>query len=318
MIARTSIICVMSLFLLAPNFANAQTTETQKDPADVNSSAESDDQDRKVKSQSSNATSMDHFMRIRKSPKRKPIAFESSVTRYIATNKDGEKVFVDLIGVVHIGEKKYYDKLNRIFKKYDSVLYELVAPEGTVIPKGGGRAEGFNPIASLQKGMQQMLGLEFQLNHIDYEKENFRHADMSPTEFMESMKNNDESFAKIMVKAMGQSLAQSSPIQISNFDLLRVAFARDKEIKMRQLFAKQMIDMEGGMAIFEGRDGSTIINHRNGKAMQVLEDVLDSGKKKVAIFYGAGHLPDMERRLTSDFKMKRGGQYWLEAWKLKR
>ena len=121
-----------------------------------------------------------------------------------------------------------------------------------------------------------------------------------------------------MVKAVGQSIAQSGQTQVSNFDLLRVAFARDKEIKMRQLFAKQMIDMEGGMAIFEGRDGSTIINHRNGKAMEILEDVLDSGKKKVAIFYGAGHLPDMERRLMSDFRMKRGGQYWLEAWKLKR
>jgi hypothetical protein len=43
---------------------------------------------------------------------------------------------------------------------------------------------------------------------------------------------------------------------------------------------------------------------------------LASGKKKVALFYGAGHLPDMERRLMSDFQMKRGGQFWMEAWKL--
>ena len=317
MLVRTSILLGLTLFLFAPEFAFAQATEAKSDAA-IASDTSDDKKDRKSGSDSSSANSMDHFMRVRKSSKRKPVAFETSVTRYIAKNNDGENVYVDLIGVVHIGEQAYYDKLNRIFENYDSVLYELVAPEGTVIPKGGGRAEGFNPIASLQMGMQQMLGLEFQLNHINYEKENFRHADMSPTEFMESMKNNDESFAKIMVKAMGQSLAQSSQSQISNFDLLRVAFARDKEIKMRQLFARQMIDMEGGMAIFEGRDGSTIINHRNGKAMQILEDVLDSGKKKVAIFYGAGHLPDMERRLTSDFKMKRGGQYWLEAWKLKR
>ncbi|MEM9412548.1 MAG: hypothetical protein AAGA30_15645 [Planctomycetota bacterium] len=263
-------------------------------------------------------TAMDSFMRVKRNQKRKPVAFETSVTRYIGKDNQGETVYVDLIGVVHIGEKEYYEELNDIFKKYDSVLYELVAPEGTVIPKGGGQRDGMNPIAGLQVAMQSVLGLKFQLEHINYEKSNFVHADMSPEEFMKSMKDNDESFGKMFLKAMGQSMAQSGQTQMSNFDLLAVAFAKDKEIKMRQLFADQMIDMEGGMAIFEGRDGSTIINHRNGKAMEVLEEVLDDGKKKIAVFYGAGHLPDMERRLTSDFKLKRGGQYWLEAWKLKR
>ncbi len=262
---------------------------------------------------------MDHFMRVRRDVKRKPVAFESSVTRYITKNNDGETVYVDLVGVVHIGESDYYKDLNKLFEKYDAVLYELVAPEGTVIPKGGGRGDGgMNPIAALQVGMQSVLGLEFQLEHINYEKGNFVHADMSPEEFAESMSKNDESFGKMFLKAMGHSMAQSGKASMSNFDLLRVMMAKDKEIKMRQMFAKQMMDMEGGMKIFEGREGSTIINHRNGKAMEVLERELDGGKKRVAIFYGAGHLPDMDRRLTSDFQMKRGGQFWLEAWKLKR
>ena len=262
---------------------------------------------------------MDHFMRVHKDAKRKPVALETSVTRYLMKNDQGEKVSVDLIGVVHIGEQKYYEELNEIFKTYDAVLYELVAPEGTVIPKGGGeRGGGFNPVASLQMGMQSALGLAFQLEHINYEKNNLVHADMSPDEFLQSMKENDESIAKIVFKAMGQSLAQSGRNQMTNFDLLKVAFAKDKEIMMRQVFAGQMMDMEGGMAIFEGREGSTIINHRNGKAMEVLESEMAAGKKKIAIFYGAGHLPDMQRRLTSEFKMQRGGQYWLEAWKLKR
>ena len=50
--------------------------------------------------------------------------------------------------------------------------------------------------------------------------------------------------------------------------------------------------------------------------MEVLKREIAAGKKEMAIFYGAGHLPDMERRLMSDFKMKRGGQTWLEAWEL--
>ena len=262
-------------------------------------------------------SSMAHFMRIRRDNRRKPIAFESSVTRYMGL-KNGETVYVDLIGVVHIGEQKYYEQLNELFENYESVLYELVAPEGTVVNKNRDPRESMNPIAAMQVMMQTALGLEFQLQHIDYKVDNFRHADMSPDEFLQSMKNNDESFTKIAFKAIGQSMAQSSRGTTSNLDLLRVAFAKDKEIQMRRLFAKQMLDMEGGMAIFEGKDGSTIINHRNGKALEVLKDEIEGGKKKIAIFYGAGHLPDFERRLMSDFQMKRGGQFWLEAWKLKR
>ena len=85
---------------------------------------------------------------------------------------------------------------------------------------------------------------------------------------------------------------------------------------MRRSFAKQIKQMEAGMVVFQGRDGSTIIDHRNAKCMKVLEEEIESGKRNIAIFYGAGHLPDMQRRLMSDFKMKRGGQYWLEAWSL--
>ncbi|SVD08140.1 uncharacterized protein METZ01_LOCUS360994, partial [marine metagenome] len=35
---------------------------------------------------------------------------------------------VDLVGAVHIGDQAYYEGLNKAFKKYDSVLYEMVKP----------------------------------------------------------------------------------------------------------------------------------------------------------------------------------------------
>ena len=85
---------------------------------------------------------------------------------------------------------------------------------------------------------------------------------------------------------------------------------------MRRSFAKQIKDMESGMVMFQGKDGSTIIDHRNAKCMEVLKGEIAKGKRNIAIFYGAGHLPDMQNRLTSDFKMKRAGQDWYEAWSL--
>ena len=89
----------------------------------------------------------------------------------------GDRITVDLIGAVHIGEKEYFQKLNKRFENYEAMLYELVAPEGTVIPKGGGGGGiPTNPIAAMQSGMKAVLGLEFQLEHIDYTKDNFIHA----------------------------------------------------------------------------------------------------------------------------------------------
>lgn len=263
---------------------------------------------------------MEHFLRIKRDRKGRPLAMQTSVTRYEIKNEQGEIVTVDLIGVVHVGEKKYYDDLNEIFLKYDGLLFELVAPEGTVIPKGGRGADGggLNPIAALQKGMQEGLGLEFQLEHIDYTKDNFVHADMSPEEFAKSMTDNGESVSKILLKAMGQSLAmQGSGAGGSEIRMLMAMFSNNREMRFRRIAAEQMKQMEGGMAMFEGNEGSTIIDHRNGKAMDVLRREMNAGKKNLALFYGAGHLPDMERRLTSEFQMKRAGQFWLDAWLLR-
>ena len=51
----------------------------------------------------------------------KAARLQTSVTRY-----EKEGVTVDLIGAVHIGDKKYYEDLNRSFEKYDVLLFEMV------------------------------------------------------------------------------------------------------------------------------------------------------------------------------------------------
>ena len=216
-----------------------------------------------------------HFMRIREDRKGRPVSLDTSITRYETRNSDGEKVVVDLIGAVHIGEKEYYQKLNERFEEYESLLYELVAPEGTVIPKGGRDkdAQGgvINPIAAMQKGMQAATGLQFQLDHIDYTKANFVHADMSPEEFAESMKENEESVGGYALRAIGQSMAmQASGKGDASLSMVLAMFSKNKTMRIRRAMATQIHDMESGMIIFEGKNGSTIIDHRNAKCMEIL------------------------------------------------
>lgn len=260
------------------------------------------------------------FIRVRRGDKRQPLAMETAVVRYVSADRPG--VVVDLVGAIHIGDKSYYDELNKLFEQYEVVLYELVAPEGTRIPKEGRKGNSAHPIGAMQNGMSSMLALVHQLDQVDYTKENFVHADMSPEDFNKSMEKRGESFMQMFLRLMGQGMVQQAAQQQGNgggstdVDLLVALFSKDRAYKLKTLFADQFENMEAQMLVFDGPEGSTIITERNKKAFEVLDKQLKEGKKKIAVFYGAGHLPDMEKRLADDFGLKREGETWLTAWSL--
>ena len=258
------------------------------------------------------------YLRVQKSEEEKPKALQTAIVRY--KGKSGtpyEGKVVDLVGVVHIGQKEYYEDLNDRLSKYDSVLYELVAPDGTRI-----RPEDLQKrrsvIASMQSGMKDMLNLEYQLELIDYLAENFRHADMSPDEFAEDLERRGDSVWKMMARMMGAGLASSSA-NGGDLGMLMALFSDDRSKRMKQAMAKQLVDMELVTAGMDDANGeNTIIKGRNAKAFRILKEELDAGKDKVAVFYGAGHLPDMADRLESEFQMKPKKTTWLDAWDLTR
>lgn len=259
----------------------------------------------------------ENFIRVVRNEKGAPLTMETAIARYVSADGKWKGVMIDLIGAVHIGEKSYYDELNTKFEGYEVLLYELVAPPNTKIPKGakGGSA---HPIAAMQKGMQSVLGLEHQLECIDYTKDNFVHADMSPDEFNKSMKDKGESFGQMFMRAIGTGLAQQATGKqgTSDFEMLSAMFAKNRAQKLRTAMAGQFEDMEQQITLFDGPEGSTILTERNRKAFEVLGKQLEEGKKNIGVFYGAAHLPDMDKRLLSDFGMKRTATSWVKAWSL--
>jgi hypothetical protein len=198
------------------------------------------------------------------------------------------------------------------------VLYELVAPEGTRVAKGGGGRSN-HPVAALQNGMKTILELEHQLEHIDYHKKNFVHADMSPDEFARSMKNKGESCLSMYFRLMGAGLAMQNAAGPGQSDaaLLLALFDKNRALALKRLMAEQFEKMELAMAALDGPEGSTLLAERNKIALAGLEKQLDAGKQRIAIFYGAGHLPDMARRLEGDFHLEPRGTRWLTAWDLR-
>jgi hypothetical protein len=247
---------------------------------------------------------------------------QTAVVRYAAKpakGSDAPPMYVDLIGAVHIGDIAYYRQLNEQFTQYDAVLYELVAPEGTVVKPGRGTSNG-HPIGALQNAIKTFLELDHQLEYVDYTKPNFVHADMTPDQFAKAMSERNEGFLQLYFRLMGQAMEHQSAMEAKgesmDFDLLSALFAKDRARRLKLVLAKQLADMESLMVTLGGENGTVIITERNKTALAVLKKQIDAGKKHLGIFYGAGHLGDMDKRLRNDFKLQPVSITWVTAWNL--
>jgi len=258
------------------------------------------------------------YMRISETEDGKPKAMETAIVRFVGTK--GTKYAgrtVDLVGVVHIGQHEYYQDLKKKLAGYEVVLYELVAPDGTRI-RPEDLEERRSLLASMQTGMKEMLNLEYQLEHIDYMATNFRHADMSPDEFMKDLESRGDGLWKMAARMMGAGLA-SQAANGGDAGLMLALFSSDRSMKLKQVMARQLADVDAVTAGMDDATGdNTLIKGRNRKAFEVLREELNTGKKTVGVFYGAGHLSDMAERLEKEFDMKPTTTTWLTAWDLQR
>lgn len=267
------------------------------------------------------------FLRISRDDSGAPRSLDTSIVEYReapeAAARAGRKpVSVDLVAAVHLGSQDYYETLDRLFADYDAVLYELVAPPNARIPKPGRAPAG--AIGTAQQGLTTMLGLEFQLDSIDYTAANFVHADLSPKEFEAAMRKRGESWWTMFTKLMRESMARAERgdaapgADLGIRDVFGMLFGSqaDRQLRLRRLMAEQFSDMEALTAAFGGEEGSTLITDRNAAALDVLRTQIDKGDRRIAIFYGAAHMDDFDERLREDFGLQPGETVWLEAWDL--
>lgn len=261
------------------------------------------------------------YLRILVDSDDEPIAMETSIVsfHYQADHQNSvrqSELVVDLIGAVHVADNEYFTQLNKVFKNYDALLYELVAPKNNNVPRGG---KSQHPVGQMQQTMKSWLDLAYQLEEIDYSRPNFVHADMSPTEFSRVMSQRGESFLQMMMRAMGAAMAkQSVQGRSTDYELLFAFGARDRSLRLKRIMSTQFSDLESSMKAIEGDNGSTIIGQRNKKALDVLEQQIAGGKKRIGIFYGAAHMPDMAERMKKRFGLVPDTQStkWLTAWNM--
>jgi hypothetical protein len=258
------------------------------------------------------------FLRIARDDAGAPLAFQTAIVHLAPSPASSTRgVTVDLVAAVHIGDAEYYEELNERFRGYDSVLYELVAPQGTRVPLGGGTRRSL--VSGLQSGMTDVLGLAFQLEEIDYTRPNFVHSDLSPDEMARSMAERGESATDYLWKAMGVSLSEQAkdPLGLQGFAMLLALLSPDRERLLKIQLATSMLDLDQLTAVIEGKEGSSLIGERNKRAVTVLQDRIRRGDQRIAIFYGAAHMSDMAKRIEAAAALRPVGSEWLNAWDLR-
>lgn len=233
-----------------------------------------------------------------------------------------QKVKVDLVGAIHIADKEYFDALNVKFKGYDAVLYELVGPsfEERGKPEAKKEAEKMQWVGQLQTLMRDTLKLHGQLEGIDYTAKNFVHADMDMSQFTQTQTQKQESFLSLYLKA-AQAQKEVNEKRGVNSDaagivmLLKILTLKDSSTELKRMIAQEFDSVEDIMAGIETGDGTVLVGERNKVALGVMDKEIAAGKKRLAIFYGAAHLGDMEERLLKK-GFKRTKVEWLKAWDL--
>ena len=86
----------------------------------------------------------------------------------------------------------------------------------------------------------------------------------------------------------------------------------------RRMFAETMgtTDIGTTMDLVPGLTELVLLK-RNAVVVATLKAHLGDTKGTIAIFYGAAHMADLERRIESDLKYRRADGHWIRAWALR-
>lgn len=255
------------------------------------------------------------FVRIDLAPDEQPRALQMSIVSYVPADGDRE-LSVDLVSAIHIGDQAYYDELNDRFRDYDVLLYELVAPKNAAASNRSERRNGF--LSSTQIGMTKLLDLSFQLDGINYDQANFVHADLSPDEFREQMKLRGESFYVYFWRIFFAAIDDyaQDPFGLRDMELMGAAMASGRNDALKILMAHEMTNLDAQRDILGDDSSNAIIGARNQRAIDVLKEQVAAGARRIGIFYGAAHMPDLEDRLLDQLGLTYAATDWVDAWNL--
>lgn len=234
----------------------------------------------------------------------------------------GKAPGVWLVGVSHLGESNYFEQVQSLLKDKTVVLFEGIGFD-EAHQRASGAPAPENTHASLQTKLAQSLGLEFQLEAMDYDQPNFQNSDLTVADLQRLMESapgpggGKESLDTLLETMQG---GQGTAEKMMNFGLGLIGSSPKLRSLAKLTLLEMLAALEGDitkLASFEPGLGpllDTLIQKRNERVIADLEEQAKrlSRRDSVAVLYGAGHMADFETRLRSAGYTPRK-QVWLTA-----
>jgi hypothetical protein len=251
-------------------------------------------------------------------PPKSAIRFEAPVggkpgallTGIVRLFDEPTRTTVFLVGAVHVADLDYYERVQDLLDSCDTVLFEGVGHGKAGAPPPDEEVARYDALFRLQLKLKDLLGLTFQHEGLDYRRDFWKNADVD----MESL--------SARMKEEGVGLPTDPPL-IRGLLSLVMGVLDASQLGENPLFRQQIKRQSAAAiasadALFGGGMqslGKVLIEWRNDAALAVLDAELAAGPKGrwIAVFYGAGHLPDMTKKLLAR-GLEYQGSDWLRAW----
>jgi hypothetical protein len=224
----------------------------------------------------------------------------------VLAHADGREVW--LVGAVHVADPGYFAALNELLGAADVVLYEGVSGEPTA---------DMTTIKRLQLALGRALGLGFQKDGVVYGRPHFVHADLDAAEIEKRLAARGESLMPggDAFRLFGPVLANLMERAADAAEAAERAGAPAPSAALKRLAARTLASPDAGRNVRSRAWDDVVIGARNERAVEIAAPFLAAGRTRCAIFYGAAHLPDFERRFA-ELGFRPGPLRWIPAWSL--
>lgn len=271
------------------------------------------------------------FIRYREANTLAEEALEVAVTHFVHP-EGGPRV--DLVSAVHMADPAYFMAVQRWLDGCDVVLYEGVKGKDQSAADFASAKEAPNPLRALQGKLAKWFDLAYQLEAIDYTRPNFVHADLTAEEM--GMKpasdakdeNQDGSTTKDETEPPQPGSGEDEGGSMGRLIKMVKAVAPMLDSMMQQggpqramfkkLIAKQLGNADVAAMIGQALPkelATMLLDRRNAVVIRRLKEVRGrEGVRDIAIFYGAGHMADLEKTLVEGLGYRRAGGRWIPAW----
>jgi hypothetical protein len=282
-------------------------------------------------------------------PDTNTLELQIAMRRFVPESGPGPTYW--LAGTSHIGESNYYRALQKQLDAQTIVLYEGVNSDAHPrhVLKPGAPPEQSNPSSevssggdtnagsetnagySMQSALASALGLVFQLDAIDYDRTNFLNSDLSVLQIQRLLLNDpyaqpaapgEKGRSSPTFDALLQIMDGSSFLgSIAKWGVQMIGSDPQLQATTKFMLIEALGGMKGDFSEMRGLPPDmqnllkVLIEARNQNVVDDLKiesaNVPPTGS--IAVFYGTGHMPNLEKRITRQLHYRPDGDVWFTA-----